>query len=137
MDVFNTKKVDESLIREYFERNERKKSDEAWLKSKAPIIREALKDTPKSMYGDLVVTLSTPNTSKFDNEKIVEFLKEKVKPLNEEIYDICIKHEVDEQGLEDCLEQGLIDLEELKKYAWEESKGTTRLLISKRRTEDD
>lgn len=137
MDVFNTRKVDEELIREYFERNERKKSDEAWLKSKAPIIREALKDTPRSIFGDLVVVLSTPNTSKFNNDKVMEFLEERVKPLNEEIYELCVKDAVDEKGLADCLEQGLLSIEELKEYAWEESTGTTRLSISKRRTKDD
>lgn len=137
MDVFNTKRIDENLIREYFERNERKKSDEAWLKSKAPVIKEALKDTPKSMFGDLVVSLSTPNTSKFNNDKLMEYLEEKIKPSNVEVYNMCTKRVVNEYSLAECIERNLIDIDELRDYAWEESVGTPRLTISRRRKNDD
>lgn len=137
MDVFNTKRVDEHLICEYFERNERKKSDEAWLKSKAPAIRDALKDTPKSVFGDLIVTVSTPNTSKFNPDKLMEYLETKIKPVNEELYNGCTKRVVDEDALATYIESAQIDIDDLKAHAWEESIGTPRITISRRKREDD
>lgn len=137
MGVFNTKKVDEKLIREYYERNERKKQDEAWLKSKATIIREALKNTPKSVYGDLVVTISIPNTSKFNTDKLMEYLETKIKPVDEDLFNACTKRVINEDQLSVYIENGQIDLNELQEYAWEESTGTPRVKVSKMEQKND
>jgi hypothetical protein len=130
MGVFTKQTVDEELIAEYFERNERKKQDEAWLKRYSPVIKEALENKPKSAIGEYIVTIFVPDNSKFNEDKVISYLKENA-PAN--VFERCIKPVLDEEGLTACIEEGLIDIEQLKNAAWEEIKGTPRLTISKRK----
>ena len=135
MDVFKTQTISESLIREYFERNERKKEDEKWLKEYGEIIKEALKDTPKSLIGDFVVSIQVPNTSKFNTDKVLEYLKNSNIPRH--VYERCVKLALDEEQFAACVEENLIDINKIREAAWEESTGTPRLTIKKRRTSEN
>jgi len=137
MDVFGKTAVDEKLIQEYFERNRRMKADEAWLKEHGKLIKNALKDTPKSVIGNYVVNISVPNTSKFNTDKVLQYIEEKIKPTNGAVYKLCTKIALNEEGFTECVENGLIDLDEVKEYAWEESTGSPRLTISERKVADD
>lgn len=134
MDVFIKQLVDEKLIEEYFLRNERKKQDEAWLKQYGSIIKEALENKPKSVIGKYVVTISIPDNSKFNEDKVISFLKENA-PAN--IFERCTKPALNEEELMACINEGLIDVEQLKNAAWEEIKGTPRLTITKKKDDID
>jgi hypothetical protein len=127
-DVFDQEStVDESLIKEYFERNKRKKEDEEWIKKhKSIVIKELQKlNKDKADFGDYRVSYSVPDKSHFDEGKILEFA------LQKGIFELITKPVLDEDALDRMIEQGLIDLEELKSHAWVEEKGTPRLSVKK------
>ena len=118
--INKTKQVDQELIEEYFRRNERKKEDEKWLKEHRKLIVEELKKQNKDIvdYGNIRVSVIVPNTSNFDKKKVMEFVE--MKGIKSEV----TKEELDEDRLVLLIEQGVIDVEELKEYAWVESTGT-------------
>jgi len=128
MDVFTKQKVDETLIKEYFTRNERKKEDGKWLKSNGNAIKKALANTPKSLIGDYAVTISVPDTGKFIEDKVIEYLIKN----HPGILENCMKTILDEEKLTGYIESGTVDIRNLKEYAWENAKGSPRLLIAKR-----
>lgn len=124
-DVFTNEGIlEEGIVREYHERNERKKEDEKWLKKYKPIIQKGLESLGKDKVdvGELRVSITIPDNSHFDMDKVLEFVVER--NIKE-----ATKLAVDEEGLQKAVEDGVIDLEELKKYAWVEKKGTPRLSI--------
>jgi hypothetical protein len=137
MSVFGKPKVDEDMINEYFARNQRKKQDEAWLKQYGRLIKEALSDTPKSVIGNYVVTVTVPDNSKFNEEKLMSYLTEKVLPVNGAAFKISTKLAIDEEGFTECVEKGLINMDEVKEFAWEEIKGSPRLTITERKASSD
>lgn len=123
--INKTKQVDQELIEEYFRRNERKKEDEKWLKEHRKLIVEELKKQNKDIvdYGNIRVSVIVPNTSNFDKKKVMEFVE--MRGIKSEV----TKEELDEDRLVLLIEQGVIDVEELKEYAWVESTGTPRVII--------
>ncbi len=123
--INKTKQVDQELIEEYFRRNERKKEDEKWLKEHRKLIVEELKKQNKDIvdYGNIRVSVIVPNTSYFDKKKVMEFVE--MRGIKSEV----TKEELDEDRLVLLIEQGVIDVEELKEYAWVESTGTPRVII--------
>lgn len=117
--------VNQEFIKEYFRRSERKKEDEKWLKENRQFIINELEKLGKDVvdFGNIRVSMSIPDTSKFDSEKVLEFLEMKG------LKDRAIKEELDEEKLMDLINDELIDVEELKEYAWVESKGSPRIIL--------
>lgn len=127
-DVFqNETVVDENLIKEYYERNERKKSDEKWLKEHKVAVFKGLQELgkQKAAFGDLQVSYTVPDQSYFDEAKVLEFA------LEHGVYELVTKAVLDEDALTSMIEQGLIDFDELKEYAWVEKKGTERISVKR------
>lgn len=127
-DVFEQPKtVDEALVREYFERNERKKEDDKWLKANKNVVLTGLQELGKQKadFGDLRVSYTEPDNSKFDMEKVMDYILQFHPDLG------LTKLSVDEEKLTVAIDEGKIDIESLKDYAWEQSKGTPRLTIAK------
>lgn len=116
------------LVAEYHKRNERKKSDEAWLKKNKPAFERAMAALGKQKYdiGEYRISIVVPDASKFDTAKVTEFLEQKG------ILEHYTKQVLDEELLAERISSGHIDLEELKKYAWVEAKGTPRLTVKLR-----
>ena len=123
--------LDESLIKEYEERNARKKEDEAWLKKHSPLIKKAMDEIGKSKadVNNYRVSVSVPDTSKFDMDKVLEYLQSADLP-DDVIEDVTVLG-VNEEALMKAIEDGIIDVEELKSVAWVASKGSPRLVIKK------
>lgn len=132
-DVFDT--LDEDLLKEYYERSERKKQDEAWIKKYNGIIKDILIKQGKSneQVGNIVVSVSVPDTSKFDEEKLLEYIVSlyNEQKISDEDYLKCLKTSINEQAVMELVENGVIDLEELKEKAWVQSTGTPRLNVKK------
>lgn len=128
--VFNLLSTEEEeLIKEYYIRNTRKKEDESWLKKHKDTIVNILNRIGKDKVnvGDIRVSVVTPDYSRFDEDKVLEFLKSK----GEDIFNKCTKVVVDEEALTKAIEEGDIDINELKAYAWVSIQGTPRLTVSK------
>ena len=123
--VNGNKEVSQEFIEEYFKRNERKKEDEKWIKENRKLVIKELKRLERDVvdYGNIRVSMTIPNTSKFDKEKVLEFAETKG------IKSKVIKEELDENKLMQLIEEGLIDVEELQKYAWVESTGSPRVTL--------
>lgn len=70
-------KKNQALVKEYHERNERKKQDEAWLKTNKPYIEQTimLGKAGKSQIGEYQVSVVYPDTSKIDPALVKELLK--------------------------------------------------------------
>jgi hypothetical protein len=117
--------VDQNFIEEYFKRNERKKEDDKWIKEKRRLVIKELQKLEKDVvdYGDIRVSMVIPDTSNFDKEKVLEFVETKG------IKSKVVKEELDEDKLMQLIEEGLIDIDELKKYAWIESTGNPRITL--------
>ncbi|GEA16826.1 hypothetical protein E308F_30720 [Moorella sp. E308F] len=122
--------LNKELLQEYYERSQRQKEDKKWLEKYKPIIIQSLQNAGKNKLEQegFRVSITIPNTSHFDMEKVLVFLKEK--QLG------CLKEVVDEEALTQAIEEGVIDLEELKAVAWIEDKGTPRLTIKKVSSDD-
>lgn len=117
--------INQEIIEEYFRRNERKKEDEKWLKEYRNIIINELNRLGKDIvdFGNIRVTMTIPNTSKFDSEKVLEFLEKKG------LKQRAVKEELDEDKLMQLINEGLVDIDELKEYAWVESFGSPRVTL--------
>ena len=124
-EINGTPEVGQELIEEYFRRNERKKEDEKWLKENRKLIINELKKLKKDVidYGNIRVSMTIPDTSKFDKEKVLEFAEKNG------FKDRIIREELDEDKLVQLIESGEVDLEELKEYAWVESTGSPRVTL--------
>lgn len=126
MDVFQLQiDLDEELVKEYYERNERKKADEKWIKTNRGKVIKALKriGREKVDVGSFRVSVIEPDNSKFDEEKVLEFLKTKG------LYEQATKRVLDDDALGVLIDKGVIDVEELKEAAWVEAKGHPRVTI--------
>ena len=123
--VNGNKEVSQEFIEEYFKRNERKKEDEKWIKENRKLVIKELKRLERDVvdYGNIRVSMTIPNTSKFDKEKVLEFAETKG------IKSKVIKEELDENKLMQLIEEGLINVEELQEYAWVESTGSPRVIL--------
>lgn len=123
--INNTSEVNQELIEEYYKRNERRKEDEKWLKEHRKLIVNELQDLGRDVvdFGNIRVSVTIPDTSKFDKEKVLEFAEKNG------FKDKVIKEELDEDKLVQLIESGEVDLEELKKYAWIESTGSPRVTL--------
>ncbi len=123
--INNTSEVNQELIEEYFKRNERRKEDEKWLKEYRKLIVNELEKLGKDVvdFGNIRVSVTIPDTSKFDKEKVLEFAEKNG------FKDKVIKEELDEDKLVQLIESGEVDLEELKEYAWVESTGSPRITL--------
>ena len=123
--VNSTSEVNQELIEEYFKRNERRKEDEKWLKEHRKLIVNELKELGRDVvdFGNIRVSVTIPDTSKFDKEKVLEFAEKNG------FKDRVIREELDEDKLVQLIESGEVDLEELKEYAWVESTGSPRVTL--------
>jgi hypothetical protein len=131
-DVFDdTGDLDKDIINEFYERSERKREDEAWLNKHKPLIKDAMFKLGKniSAVGDKRVVITEVDSSKFDLDKVLAYLQMYV--TEPEVMYECTKVVVNEDGLEKAIEAGLINLDDLKHYAWVSSKGTSRVTIKK------
>lgn len=117
--------VNQDFIAEYLKRNERKKEDEKWIKENRKLVIEELKKLEKDVvdYGNIRVSMTIPDTSKFNKEKVLEFADTKG------IRDRVIKEELDEDKLMTLIDEGLINVEELQEYAWVEFTGSPRITV--------
>lgn len=118
-------KINQEIIEEYFKRNERRKEDEKWLKEYRKLIVNELKELGRDVvdFGNIRVSVTIPDTSKFDKEKVLEFAEKNG------FKDRIIREELDEDKLVQLIESGEVDLEELKEYAWVESTGSPRVIL--------
>lgn len=123
--INETIEVNQDLIEEYFRRNNRKKEDDKWLKKHRELIIAELNKLGKDRvdYGNIRVSITVPNTSKFDKEKVLEFAD--IKGIRAKV----IKEELDEDKLMQLIENEEVSVEELKEYAWIESKGSPRITL--------
>ena len=123
--INNTSEVNQELIEEYFKRNERRKEDEKWLKEHRKLIVNELQELGRDVvdFGNIRVSVTIPDTSKFDKEKVLEFAEKNG------FKDRVIREELDEDKLVQLIESGEVDLEELKEYAWVESTGSPRVTL--------
>lgn len=128
--VFGRITVSQSLVDEYYERSQRKSQDDKWLKQNKPAIVHAMEELgkQKSDFGDIRITVSTPDESKFDTEKILVFLANDVP---RDVFDRCTSVVVNEEALMECIHEGTIDLDALKAIAWVEKAGTPRIMVKK------
>lgn len=117
-----TRLEDTAVVREYFERNERKKQDENWLRKYKPVIESLMAGKEKADFEEFRVQLITPDVSNFDMEKVERFLLEQK-------HERLFKRVVDLTLLEKAILEGDVDQDELKKAAWVEKLGTPRLMI--------
>lgn len=127
-DVFDaTEGIDDSVIKEYELRNERKKDDGKWLKKHKPSILKAMESlgTTKKDFDDVRVSYSVPDKSFFDMDKVMAFLEDN------SLVELATKRVVDEKKLEKLIEDGVIDIEKLQERAWVEKEGTPRLIVKK------
>lgn len=117
--------ADENLIREYYERNKRKREDDRWLKENKPLILKTMCDLGKSKsdFGNMRVSVTIPDNSKFDDAKVLDFL------LSHGLEKEATKLVVDEEALEQLVVDGKVDLEALKEAAWVEAQGTPRVSV--------
>ena len=131
MEFTNKINLDQELIDEYFKRKERKKEDEDWIKENRLKVIEAFKVAGKSKgdFGNIRVSVTVPDASKFDVEKVLEYVESKG------LLGKVVTPTLDETKLEKLVEIGEIDLTELKKYAWIESKGSPRVTLDKLNTD--
>lgn len=128
-DVFTSTTEDQiKLVKEYFDRKERVKEDEKWLDSVKPVIVKILMDLgrDKMDFEDVRVSVVVPDLSGFDKEALAEY-------LHHLGYDdlLEIRYVVNEEALQAAIEHERIDIEELKKVAWVERKGSPRLSVKK------
>jgi hypothetical protein len=131
--AFETTNVDEAaLVKEYFERNERKKEDEKWLEKNKTKLKAILarNERDKMDFGDVRVSVVVPDTSKFDIEKMFDYF------VSEGLIDAVTKQVIDEGKVAALIEEGKVDVDALKEAAWVESTGTPRLTVSKARKGD-
>ena len=126
--------IGEDLVREYAMRNKRKKEDEAWLKKNGGHIKDIMirAEKDKKDVGAYRIAVSIPDESKFDEDKVLVYLSNR---LSEDELGLATKVALDEEGLENLIENGVVDLEDLKAYAWVESKGSPRLRITETKKE--
>lgn len=119
--------LNQHLVEEYFFRNERKKQDEAWLKDNRLKVIKALEDVGKTAedLGNFRVSMSIPDTSKFDNDKVLDYVRTKG------LFDKVVTQVLDETKLVELVEKEEIDLEDLKKFAWMESTGSPRVTVKR------
>lgn len=126
-DVFaQQSSVDEEILREYHFRNERKKQDEKWLKENKGVILKGLEELGKRKadWGGFRASYSTPDKSHFDMEKVMLYL------IAHKLTDQATKLVVDEDKLAKLIEDEIIDLEDLKNFAWVEKYDAPRLTVS-------
>jgi uncharacterized protein YjgD (DUF1641 family) len=118
------------LVENYFIINERKKKDEKWLKENSPLIKKAMDMAGKDKkdYGSYRVSCSAPDTGKFNEEKVLDYI---LANLGDEVFDEVTTVKLNEEALEQLITNGTISIDDLKNAAWEDSKGTPRLVISK------
>lgn len=125
--------LDQHLVEEYFMRNRRRREDGNWLKENRLRVLEAMDKSgrDKEDFGEYRISVSTPNNSKFDEDKVLEYA-DKIG-----ILDKIVKPSLDEAKLMNVIESNEIDLEELKKFAWVESTGSPRVSIKKMVKDED
>lgn len=122
--IFDT--VDQSqkdFVRQYYEINTRKNADEKWLKENKAKLRELVGEGGAGDFGNIRVKVTVPNSSKFNMDKVHQFVKMKG------IEEITTKRVVDEAKLMGLINSGTINLEELQEFAWEEIAGAPRVTI--------
>lgn len=131
-DPFTAKSNDYGLIKEYFERSKRMKEDKKWLQDNKDKVLQAMQGRDKADFDGIRVTVSIPNTSKFDLDKIYNYLNSYSPALLKE----CTKQVIDEDKLSQLIENGAIDLTELQEVAWVESVGTPRITLKQVDSDD-
>lgn len=116
-----------ALIEEYFERNQRKKGDEDWLKAFRPQVINIMDRLGKSRYdfGNYRVSVTVPKSTNFNEEKVLKYLE------SVGLLDRATKVVLDEEKFMGLVAEGLIDIEKLKETAWEEKFGSPRLTINR------
>lgn len=120
-----TRLEDAAVVKEYFERNERRKQDENWLKKHKPVIESLMSGKEKADFEEFRVHLITTDASNFDMEKVEQFLLEQK-------HENLFKRVVDLTLLENAVLEGVVNQDELKKAAWIERVGTPRLTIKRK-----
>lgn len=123
MNPFQT--LDAKILQEYYEHTQNKKKEEEWLNKHRALILQELKNLEKTAVrvGNYQAKVTIPNNSKFDEDKVLEFLEEKG------LLEQATKKVLDEEKLTTLIENGLISLEELKDYAWVSLEGSPRLTV--------
>lgn len=130
-DIFEKEtSIAEELVQQYFEINERKKQDEKWLKDNGTAIKDAMVKlgNDKKDFGQYRVAVSIPDTSKFDEDKVIDCLAE---ILTDEDFEKVTTFKLNEEVFEQFVNEGKINLDSIKLHAWVESKGAPRLTITK------
>ncbi len=127
--------VDNQLINEYFVRNSRKSEDEKWLKENRLAIVEAFSEANinKKDFNDIRVSISVPNESKFDPDKLCTYLQTKF-TFNEFL--TMVQFKPNEEKVVELINEGRIDLDDVKTHCWIEKMGSPRLTVKKLKKSD-
>lgn len=122
--IFDTvDQTQKDFVREYYEVNTRKNADEKWLKENKVRLKELVGEKGAGDFGNIRVKVVVPNTSKFNMDKVHQFVK--LKGLE----DITTTRVVDEAKVMELVELGTINLNELQEFAWEETTGAPRVTV--------
>lgn len=122
--IFDTvDQTQKDFVKEYYEVNARKNADEKWLKENKARLRELVGEKGAGDFGNIRVKVTIPNTSKFNMDKVHQFVK--LKGLE----DITTTRVVDEAKVMELVELGTIYLSELQEFAWEETTGAPRVTV--------
>lgn len=121
------------LVQEYYRRNELKKTNEKWLKDNREKILEVMRKIGKDKadIGDYRVSITIPDTSGFDKEKVLQFLEKRG------LLDETTDRVPNEEKIQEAIAQGLFTLEDLKEAAWVTATGSPRINIIKRSNQDE
>lgn len=141
MDIFNEKQKDMTLLKEYCERSERKREDEKWLKDNRGKILPFYKgatDTVKELVEDFEFLYIPVDASGFDEEKVLNYLKDLIES-GTEVIKTAIKtvESVDYDILEELCDQGVMSLDELKERAWVTKPGTPKLVTKRKKVTEE
>jgi hypothetical protein len=134
MDEFDIKgSPSKELIERYHALNETKKSLEKDLDSLKNEIKSSYSSATKQVLYGYKVEVTYPDTSKFDNDKVIDFLQNclRVGMIDKDDFDTSTTLALNEEGLTDLINSGKIVFDALKDYAWVESKGSARLTVTK------
>lgn len=126
-DVFDSNEkldITEDFIAEYYARKEALDREKKALDEINNYIKKSLLSSGlnKAKFGNVVVSITTPNTSKFDMDKVLEFMYDRYP----DFVDNVTKRVVDDSKLEELVLSGKVDKDALVDFAFVESKGTPR-----------
>jgi len=125
--------ISEEVVRDFYTRKAKFNKEKSALDKINKMIKKTLLESGKHVarFGNIVVKISIPDTSKFNMDKVLEYVKKNHPDMVHKL----TKQVIDEDALDFAIDTGLIDTVELSKFALERSLGTPRATLKE--VEDD